>query len=145
MILVDTSVWIEYLRGSARSVARQTLRKAIQQSPAELCCTAPIRMELRMGGDDIARRRIEDTLDGLQQLAVLPEDDFELAADLFRAARRSGHTIRASVDCLIAAVALRSGATLLHRDADFDRIASVAPGLVVQSLVPGAAKKAHRP
>ena len=55
-------------------------------------------------------------LDGLE--------DFVLAAGLYRAARLQGVTIRKTLDCLIAAPCVRTGAPLLHADADFDRLAS---------------------
>jgi len=48
------------------------------------------------------------------------------AANLFRAARRAGLTVRSGVDCLIAACAIRNGLTVLHRDRDFDVIARVS-------------------
>ena len=50
-------------------------------------------------------------------------DDFVLAAELYRAARKAGVTIRKTLDCLIAAPCVRTGAPLLHADADFDRLA----------------------
>jgi len=50
-------------------------------------------------------------------------DDFRNAAQLYRAARRGGRTIRSSSDCLIAAVCIRAGRPLLHNDVDFDRLA----------------------
>ena len=51
-------------------------------------------------------------------------DDFSLAASLYRTARAKGVTIRNTLDCLIAAPCVRTGAPLLHSDADFDRLAS---------------------
>jgi len=51
-------------------------------------------------------------------------DDFSLAASLYRTARAKGVTIRKTLDCLIAAPCVRTGAPLLHSDADFDRLAS---------------------
>jgi len=49
--------------------------------------------------------------------------DFEEAALLFRSCREAGETIGSLTDCLIAVPVIRAGATLLHRDADFDAIA----------------------
>jgi predicted nucleic acid-binding protein len=54
-------------------------------------------------------------------------DDFALAAALYRTARGEGVTIRKTLDCLIAAPCVRTGAPLLHADADFDRLASCTP------------------
>lgn len=51
-------------------------------------------------------------------------EDFVLAAELHRAARAAGVTIRKTLDCLIAAPCVRTGAPLLHADADFDRLAA---------------------
>jgi predicted nucleic acid-binding protein len=53
-------------------------------------------------------------------------NDFDFAAELFRRARKTGHTIRRSTDCMIAAVCIRENVPLLHDDADFDRIADVS-------------------
>jgi predicted nucleic acid-binding protein len=52
---------------------------------------------------------------------------FEQAADLYRACRRAGATVRSGVDCLIAACALRHGLEVLHHDRDFDAIARIVP------------------
>jgi predicted nucleic acid-binding protein len=54
-------------------------------------------------------------------------EDFVLAASLYRTARDQGVTIRNTLDCLIAAPCIRTGAPLLHADADFDRLASCSP------------------
>jgi predicted nucleic acid-binding protein len=51
--------------------------------------------------------------------------DFRAAAEIHRAVRRTGRTIRSSVDCLIAAIALRHDVELLHKDVDFEVIAEV--------------------
>jgi predicted nucleic acid-binding protein len=49
--------------------------------------------------------------------------DFEMAAMLYRSCRRGGTTPRKMVDCLIAAIAIRSGSPILHADRDFDLLA----------------------
>lgn len=54
---------------------------------------------------------------------VFPEDHV-VAAQLHRQARRSGVTIRKTLDCLIAAPCVRTASPLLHADTDFDRLAS---------------------
>ena len=48
------------------------------------------------------------------------------AANLYRAARRAGLTVRSGVDCLIATCALRNGLAVLHHDRDFDLLARVS-------------------
>ena len=125
--LIDTSVWIDYLNG-ADSPPRYALRRLVAEAPELLATCAPIRMELQMGANDIARRRLEPVIEGLVDLAVGPAD-FDAAADIYRAVRSSGHDIRSSIDCLIAAVAERHGARLVHSDVDYVRIAAVVPSL----------------
>ena len=49
------------------------------------------------------------------------------AVDLYRRARRAGITVRSSVDCLIAACAIRHHLTIVHCDRDYTRIAKFAP------------------
>jgi predicted nucleic acid-binding protein len=56
---------------------------------------------------------------------------FEVAADLFRRARKKGMTLRSPNDCLIAALALEHGALLVHNDRDFLALAQVEPALLV--------------
>jgi hypothetical protein len=51
----------------------------------------------------------------------------EDALALYRSGRRSGLTIRSSVDCLIAACALRHDLTVLHHDRDFGLLSRVSP------------------
>jgi predicted nucleic acid-binding protein len=58
---------------------------------------------------------------------------FEDAIGLYRAARRQGLTMRSSVDCLIAACALRNGLLILHRDRDYPLLAKVS-GLLQRAV-----------
>lgn len=51
----------------------------------------------------------------------------DVAVDLYRRARRAGVTVRSSVDCLIAACASRHHLTVVHRDRDYPRLATLAP------------------
>jgi predicted nucleic acid-binding protein len=131
--LIDSSVWIEYLRNSA-DPATEVLEAMLLDDWATVATCAPVAMELRLTLDVLARRKIERTLAGLPQLDLEPVADFELAADIYRAVRHSGHTVRSILDCLIAAIAHRTGAELVHRDVDIERIAAVLPGLRSRSL-----------
>lgn len=126
MILVDTSVWIELLRGT-RSPAHLALRDLIETTPAEIATCEPIVMELLAGPTDpFTIRRIEDQLGTLHYLAFDPSVDFRSAAALARQVRRSGHTIRSMTDCLIATVAVKHDTAIWHCDADFERVAEVS-------------------
>ena len=74
-------------------------------------------------------------MNGLQLLPVDASVDHRDAAIAYRAVRRGGYTVRKTIDCLIAVVAARTGATLVHRDRDFDVLAKALPDLRVRSLV----------
>jgi predicted nucleic acid-binding protein len=69
-------------------------------------------------------RLVESHLRAFPVLRLEGLEDFGLAASVYRTARREGVTIRNTLDCLIAAPCIRTGAPLLHADADFDRLAS---------------------
>lgn len=126
MILLDTSVWIDYLRGTP-GTATEHVRDLIREG-AELAVTEPIVMELLAGApDDRALERLEALVSGLPLLAIDAHLDYRDAAAIYRSARRRGLTVRKLVDCLLAAVALRTGARLVHKDVDFEVIASVVP------------------
>lgn len=126
MILADSSAWIEFQRATG-SPADRHLATAIEADEA-LATTGLVVMEILAGARD--ERRVRDLRRLLARCEFLPLDepsDHEAAAGLYRACRRGGGTIRRLPDCLIAAVAIRVGAQLLHQDADFDMIARHAP------------------
>lgn len=126
MILVDSSAWIEFLRGTG-SPAHLRLRTELQ-GETELACTDVVVMEILAGARDEADRdRLRRLLYGLEFLAVDGPADYESAAELYRLCRRGGETPRKLSDCLIAAVAIRTEAELLCEDADFEAIARHAP------------------
>jgi hypothetical protein len=130
VILVDTSAWVEHLRATG-SATDEWLQAAIV-SDESLLTTGVVTMELLAGArDDLHADRLRRLLARWPAVPVDEPSDFEVAAAIYRECRRSGRTVRRLPDCLIAAIALRSGARLLHRDADYDAIAEVVPLRVV--------------
>lgn len=133
MILVDTSAWIEYFRATGSAAALE-VRRLLSDEPDEVVTCEPIAMEILAGAsDEQTHRKLERLVNGLSSLEVETASDFRSAADIYRAARRTGQTIRSINDCLIAAVALRHQARVAHRDADFDVIEAIT-GLQTISL-----------
>lgn len=133
--LVDSSAWIEYLRGTG-SPANLEVRRLLREEPDAVAITEPIVMELLAGAsDERAFARLETLIGGLRLLSVSAALDYRAAAVVFRAARARGGTVRKLVDCLIAVVAVRHGATLVHRDRDFDVLDAALPDLRVRSLL----------
>src|SRR5580692_10865252 len=119
MVIVDTTVWIDYLRGIENPhtewLVRQMRRRRMGLTDLILCEVlqgirdhaefAEVREEL------LQRFNVFDTGGG--QIAVA-------AAQNYRTLRDRGHTVRKTIDCVIATFCLRAGHELLHRDRDFD-------------------------
>ncbi len=130
MILVDTSAWIEYQRGTG-STADARLAEAIG-GDEPLATTGIVTLELLAGArDDEQAGQLRRLLARCHYIPLEDPSDYEVAAALYRECRRNGVTVRRLPDCLIAAVALRVRAALLHCDADFDAIASIVPLAIV--------------
>jgi predicted nucleic acid-binding protein len=130
VILVDTSAWVEFLRATG-SAAHRRLREHIATGDP-LATTELIVAELLAGaGDEAHARRLRNVILSHALLPLEGLADAEEAAALFRRCRSAGARIRSHVDCLIAAVAIRTGAELLHADRDYDVIARHAPLRVV--------------
>ena len=126
MILADTSAWVEYLRATGSPVHLR-LRELIADE-GELVTTEVVTMELLAGeASPEGVTRLRRLLGRFDVLAVEGLADYEAAAELHRRCRAGGETVRKLTDCLIAAVAVRAGATVLHRDRDFEVIARHTP------------------
>lgn len=129
MYLVDSSVWIATFR------KYDPLRIESVVELEEIATCLPVIQEVLQGFRDEAAFRIarEAMFSFPIVEAPLTEEVFSHAVDLFRAARRSGRTVRSGIDCLIAACALRNGLTILHKDRDYGNLAMIAP-LEVKAL-----------
>lgn len=123
-VLPDTSVWVRHLRGDGAVTEKITILAARHS----VFTCEPIAMELLEGARPRDMREVEALVDAFPQLGVDPHLDFRNAAGIVRAVRARGHTVRSSMDALIAAIALRHPeVTLVHDDVGFERIAEVAP------------------
>lgn len=97
MILVDSSVWIAYLRGIDAPAVEQLNRLIVEG--AGLAITEPAIMELLAGAAKSPERaRVEALANGLPLIPIDPVGDFRDAADLYRASALNGHPIRSMVD-----------------------------------------------
>jgi predicted nucleic acid-binding protein len=124
VILADTSAWVEFDRATGSAVDRRMTELIAADGP--LAVTEPVLMEVLAGARD--ERRADDLRRLLLRyhlLAFDPAADFESAARIYRRCRRVGVTPRGLLDCLIVAVAWRSGASVLAQDADVTRVCEV--------------------
>lgn len=129
--LVDTSAWIEWFRDSGSPAA--ALVGDLRSDPRSIAVTQPVALEVRAGAPKRHMHAVNRVLDDAVQLSVEPHLDFDAAADLYLACRDIGQPVRAVMDCLIAAVAIRTGAVLIHQDRDYRTLASIAPDLRTRS------------
>ncbi len=130
VIFPDSSAWIEF-QHATDSPVHLRLRAAVE-SGEELATTGLVLLEVLAGArDERQARELRRLLNRCAFLRVEEPSDHEAAAALYRACRRGGSTIRRLPDCLIAAVAIRTGAELLHQDSDFEAIARHAPLVTV--------------
>jgi predicted nucleic acid-binding protein len=122
MVLVDTSVWIETFR------RREPLSLESVIDLDEVVTCLPVVQEVLQGfRDEGAFRLAREAMLALPAVeSPLSMGVIEEAVGLYRSARRQGLTIRSSIDCLIAACALRHGFAVLHRDRDYPLIAKVS-------------------
>ena len=122
MILVDTSVWVAVFR------KKSPFRMEDALEFDEIVTCLPVIQEVLQGfREERAYRLARDSMIALPIVeSPMEESLFIEAADLYRAARRQGLTIRSSVDCLIAACALRHDLPVLHKDRDYQLLSKVS-------------------
>jgi len=123
MTLVDTSAWVEFLRDSGSPVCT----RVDDLLAGEIVTCEPIRMEVLAGARDEGHLNDLRRLLARASLISTQPQDYEEAAALYRTCRRGGETVRRLVDCLIAAIAIRSDLAILHADTDFDVLARHTP------------------
>lgn len=125
MILVDTSVLIDLFRGES-SPAVELLHGVTEQN-LSFGITSVIYQELLQGAKtDKEFSSLKEYLSTqLFYHPLNPLDSYERAAEIYFSCRRQGVTIRSTIDCLIAQIALEHDLYLLHNDRDFDVIAPI--------------------
>jgi predicted nucleic acid-binding protein len=118
MVIVDTTVWIDYLRGASN---QETSWLDREMKKRRLGLTDVILCEVLQGVRDPGKFR--QVHDELLRFRVFPTGGVELATEAarnYRVLRAEGYTVRKTIDCWIATFCLMWGHELLHRDRDFD-------------------------
>ncbi len=129
MYLVDTSVWIDGLREVDNAPVR--FLKSLIAERTHYGITGSIYQEVLQGA------RSHKDFDQLRTYfgsltfyhPIDPRETYAEAAALYRNCRERGITVRSTLDCLIARIAIEHGLLLVHNDRDFDRIAGVCQDL----------------
>jgi predicted nucleic acid-binding protein len=118
VVIVDTTVWVDYLQG-ARNPEAEWLH--VEFDRQRLGLTDIILCEVLQGvRDDRVAKNVEAALLTFQVFETGSVALAREAAQNYRALRTRGHTVRKTIDCLIATFCLREHHALLHRDRDFD-------------------------
>jgi predicted nucleic acid-binding protein len=118
VVVVDTTVWVDYFRGVS---CPETDWLDTELDRQRLALTDLILFEVLQGvRDESVATHVERQL---LKLEVLEQNGVDLARDsarYYRTLRAKGYTVRKTVDCLIATACIRGQHALLHRDRDFD-------------------------
>lgn len=134
MVIVDTTVWIDYLNGTVTPEVQWFDREATRQRLGLLDLSV---CEILQGlSTDQEAIRV---LRHLQRFEIFETGGVELAAAAarnYRQLRQRGRTVRKTIDCLIATFCLRGGHALLHSDRDFDAFEERLGLQVVSSFLP---------
>jgi predicted nucleic acid-binding protein len=133
-VLVDSSVWIAYLRGD-NLLEVERLAEALELGEP-IWLAPPILQEVLQGADSPDRFTRWDRILGELPMIIAPDprDAARSAAHLYARCRWAGVTPRSANDCLIAMYAMLGGMPLLHRDRDFALIAGVEPKLKLSAV-----------
>jgi predicted nucleic acid-binding protein len=118
VVIVDSTVWIDYLQG-IRNPETEWVHAELDRQRLGLIDV--ILCEVLQGvRDELAAKEVERRLLTLQVFETGGVDLARNAARNYRTLRTRGHTVRKTIDCLIATFCIREQHSLLHRDRDFD-------------------------
>jgi hypothetical protein len=132
MVLVDTSVWIDFLQG--RETQESGALETILSSEFDVFITGIIVQEILTGIKNRRDRvKVKAELDHFILIHPTLETHIQ-AAEIFDACKKKGFTIRSGIDCLIAALAIEYDLKLLEKDRDFTSMATVIPLKIVEKI-----------
>jgi predicted nucleic acid-binding protein len=123
MVIIDTTVWIDYLRGN---ITKETSWFESELKRQRLGLTDLNLCEVLQGVADESMAR--QVLHELSLFEIYDTGGKELAvaaARNFRLLRQRGRTVRKTIDGLIATFCLKQGFSLLHCDRDYDHFEAI--------------------
>lgn len=124
MVLIDSSVWIVLFRDKTGN-EKQKLSSYIRNQDVVL--TRFNQLELLQGCKDEHVWSLLNEYLQSQEYLETKESTWTGAARIYFELRRAGKTVRSPIDCCIAQLSLENDVPLLHRDSDFEIIASIRP------------------
>jgi predicted nucleic acid-binding protein len=129
MYLVDTSVWVDFFRNRATQAVARFEEILDENIPYGI--TSVIYQEVLQGADSPRDFSTLQTYLASQKFyhPIDPILSYAQAAELYFQCRRQGITVRGTIDCLIAQIAIEQKLRLLHSDRDFTKMTTVAKNL----------------
>lgn len=127
MVLVDTSILIDYLRGTDNAAVGRFQQILDNNIPFGI---SPLTYLEVLQGTRTEKdfTTVKSYLETHRFFGLVDEkESYAAAARIYFDCRKKGITINSTVDCLIAQTAIENDLTLLHNDADFDRMRKVTP------------------
>lgn len=126
MILIDSSVWIDFFNGVEGKTVSELEKLIVDEE--DICLSEYILTEVLQGfRDDMEYETAKRYLLRFPVAGMPDENSYVEAAQIYRKCRKHGITIRKTADCIIAQTAIENNLSLLHKDQDFNMIASVCP------------------
>lgn len=135
MILVDTSVLIDFFKGHTDDKVKLFQQVLVRDVPFGISCYTY--QEVLQGARDEKEWQLLKNYLSTQTIYHLPEipESYEKAARMVFHLRRKGVTPRSTIDILIALTAIENNLALLHKDRDFDAMAIYLPELQILNLL----------
>lgn len=125
MVIVDTSVWIDFLQGRGAKEVEEL--ESLLSQEKDVFITGIIVQEILTGiKDKKDRTKVRKELEHFILINPTLETHIQ-AAEIFDACKKKGFTIRSVIDCLIAALAIEYDLTLLEKDKDYTYMPKVIP------------------
>lgn len=122
MIVVDSSVWIDWIRGGAVEIEGASLRGI---DPQDILVGDIVLLEVLRGAkDDRHAKHIQQWMSRFHFARMLDRDIALRAADNYRYLRGLGHTVRKTADLIIGTFCIERGHELLQRGRDFQLMAT---------------------
>jgi predicted nucleic acid-binding protein len=120
VVMVDTTVWVDFFNGE-NSPQVQKLEQLLADGE-DICICGIILTEILQGIRDESEYKKTRALFEAFLFLSMDRQTFLRAAELYRGLRRQGITVRKTMDCMIASVAIENDVALLHNDKNFDPI-----------------------
>jgi len=120
MILVDTTVWIDFFTG--KPTTQVDILELLISEGQDICVCGLVLTEVLQGvREEKQYKKIRTYFDDLLFLPMTQAMHIH-SAEIYRSLRKKGITIRKPIDCMIASVAIAHKVQLLHNDKDFTPI-----------------------